>query len=171
MMDREMTGPEGGVRGVAGHSAATASQEQHVARVEVRSRREAMVWVLRRHAEVLQPQDRRLIEAVYVRRASCREIAAELGRNESTIRRRLNRLIKTVASVRFRYTLLHRHEWPDHEPEIARQCVLQGRPIREVAASLQLSECMVRRVRDRVLARAAAVERLLSQLKSARRGR
>lgn len=105
-------------------------------------------------AEHLPPEDRALLEAIYLRghtvQAVARIAASSQGRAPTAhecrlLRRRVRRLLVRVADPLFRFVAGHRDRWSPTMRRIGEECVLAGLSQRLAAQRLALSYHTVRR--------------------------
>jgi len=112
----------------------------------------SMIERLVEMAGALPKSDRVLIETLYRDGRSASELAAIRGEDARAIRRRVRRLVRRVLSPEFRFVAMHKHEWPRTRRAVAEICVIEGRSLRDAAASLGTSLHAVRRHRDTIAA-------------------
>jgi len=115
--------------------------------------------VLLARAELLGRDDRELIEAVWMRGQSIRSLARLMGVTRHTLRRRLQRLCRHLASRRFLDAARAlRHLTPD-DADLARRRFCHRQPLRRLALDLGISEHGLRRRLDRISAQIALLAR------------
>lgn len=120
-------------------------------------RREARAELIARlatRAELLPPEERALLKAVYERGMPVAKLAALRGAegDAGALRRRLRRLVVRVLSPEFEFVARHRTGWGAARRRVATAMVLHGLSQRQAAAALGLSAHVVRRHREAVLA-------------------
>lgn len=119
-------------------------------------------------AEWLLPGDRALLEAVFRRGQTIRELSPLLAMPERTLRLRLHRLVDRVLSDRFAYAIRHLARWTGVRRRIATCCILHGLALRAGAKAAGVSIHTARRHLDAIDAMHASSDRHAS---TARRGR
>lgn len=119
-----------------------------------REARAALIAQLAARADLLPPEDRALLKAVYERGMPVARLAELRGgpAEAGTLRRRLRRLVERVLSPEFEFVARHRAGWSAARRRIATAMVLHGLSQRQAAAALGLSPHVVRRHRDAVRA-------------------
>jgi transposase len=90
-------------------------------------------------AEYLAPDDRALIEAIYGRGLSVRQVARAGCVTPGRITRRLRRLMQRLASPTFRLALTDSQDWPAQRRRIAEMALVKGVSLRDTAASVGVS--------------------------------
>ncbi len=135
--------------------------------------------ILTRRAIYLSLDDRTLVHAVYARGATLREVANLTGRCPRALSYRLRALVRRVQSPEFVYVIQHTDEFlgtappsPSDSPanrlpplpptvnaRIARECILEGKPMRVLARELGLSYHLLRQKHAAIRARALAARR------------
>lgn len=90
-------------------------------------------------AEHLPDCDRALLQAFYRDGSSAKELARLARTSSRILRLRVRRLVQRVSSPTFALVLRDAHTWPDDRRRVAFLHVIQGRSIRAVARSLNLS--------------------------------
>lgn len=118
-------------------------------RVDLR-RRERREWaeLIAARAEFLLPEDRALVEAVFVDGLDASSAAARVGGSARTVRRRAKAIAERVLSREFEVVMRERERWPRMRRLVATSCVMQGRTLRDAAAHLRVSLHVVRRQMD-----------------------
>lgn len=96
-------------------------------------------------ARWLQPEDRRLVEAMYDQGMTAQALAQLRGEPARAVRVRVRRHVERMLSDRFVTVLRLRDGWPAARRRVATACVLQGRPMRDAAKHLKISLHTVRR--------------------------
>lgn len=129
--------------------AVTVSKRMRPDRVDLR-RRERREWaeVIVARAELLLPEDRVLVEAVFAEGLDAASAAKRVGGSARTVRRRAKAIAERVLSREFEAVMRERERWPRMRRLVATSCVLQGRTLREAAAHLRVSLHVVRRQMD-----------------------
>lgn len=108
---------------------------------------------------LLLPHDAALLHALCVQNQSVRTIARLVQRPVSSTRRSLTMLLRRVISPEFRFVLQERRRLPERVRRVGLMAIIQGRPVRQVAAELGLSRYAVRRVLVAIRAMANAPAR------------
>lgn len=108
-----------------------------------RAWREAAEELVRR-ADLLSPEDRALIHAIYEDGRSGEEVARLIGVSPRALRRRLARLVERVRSARFLFVGSRLYGWPMTRRRVAAAVVLRGMSVRRAAAELGVSTYAVR---------------------------
>ena len=110
-------------------------------------------------ASRLAPADRELVLRIVGEGRSCAQAATMLGISERSVQRRVCRLIERLRAPQFAYAA-HQIEhggWDRPTREVARQCVLFGRTVRDAAHELGMTQHAVRARRAAILAMARGV--------------
>jgi len=127
----------------------------HAADLRRRRGRDLSDLLLTRAAH-LPAADRTLIQAIYADSVPAKDVAKLQSRSPRAVRRRARALVQRMLSPRFEFVLRHRDQWTPTRRRIATACILEGRTMRDAAASLRVSLHMVRRHMDAITALAEA---------------
>jgi len=103
-----------------------------------------------RFARALPEDERSLLEAVYGRGLSVKDVAGLVREEPRRLARRVKRLVERLLSPRFAFVYARRHAWPPRRRRVAETVVLHGRSMREACDALALSLHTVRRELDKV---------------------
>jgi DNA-directed RNA polymerase specialized sigma24 family protein len=96
-------------------------------------------------APLLAPGDRALLEAVFRDHRPLTQIADLLGLTPKVVRRRTRQAITRALSDRVAWVARHAPGWSPVRRRVAIACVVEGRPLRDAARTLNLSLHTVRR--------------------------
>jgi len=88
-----------------------------------------------RLAEALPRHERKLIEDRFADGLTYRDLARRHHTDPKRIRRRIDKLARRMTQPEFRFTLLHAGQLPPHLRKTAKLLFLQGRSMRDTAAS------------------------------------
>ena len=97
-----------------------------------------------RLAELLEPRDRLLLEAVLDRGLSTSEVASLTDRSSSWVRRQVHRLMQRLESPHVIWILREANNWPPLRGRIARARFIAGLSQRQTARCLGVSLHRVR---------------------------
>ena len=101
-------------------------------------------------AELLTPRDRALVEAVMLKNQSAEEIGRIADINPRTVRYRIHKLTKRMASQEFLDAARLLLYLNPHEGEVVRRYYCQGQSLRTVAEAMGMTLHQVRREIDRL---------------------
>lgn len=116
--------------------------------------------ILTGRIELLAPADRELLEAVLIRGQSATSLARIMGVRPRTLRDRVRRLSRRVASRRFLDAARAMSYLPDEDAELARLYYCQGLSQRALAERLGVTSHSLRRRLDRIAAEIATIRRM-----------
>jgi hypothetical protein len=116
-------------------------------------RRDTADIVIRR-AAYLSADDRMLVQAIYARGSTLKELAALTGRGERALGRRLRVVVRRVQSPEFTYVIQRPGQFlpsagagtrtPLLLRRLAKECILEGKPVRTLAREVGLSYHLLR---------------------------
>jgi len=86
-----------------------------------------------RLAQALPADDRLLLERRFADGLTAADIARRSRRSAATIRQRIDKLTRRLASPEFRFTLMHQNKLPRAMRKTATLLFIQGRSMRETA--------------------------------------
>ena len=101
-------------------------------------------------AELLAPRDRALVEAVMLNHQSAEEIGRIAGINPRTVRYRVHKLTRRLASQKFLDAARLLLYLNPREAEVVRRYYCQGQSLRMVASDMGMTLHQVRREIDRL---------------------
>jgi predicted DNA-binding protein YlxM (UPF0122 family) len=125
---------------------AKVSQEALLAQKERRQR----IDMLCRRARLLHGRDRLLMTLYLERGSSFREIARLAGLNETTISRRVRKLIQQLLDDRYFLCMRHRDRFTCLELSIAKDYLLLDLPMTQIAEQRDLSYYQIRKTVDKI---------------------
>jgi len=105
---------------------------------------------LRRRAKLLEGTDKVLMTMYLERGSSFREIARVAGLNETTIARRIHKIIQRLLDDRYFLCMRNRERFDCLELAIAKDCFLLGLPVSEIARQRKLSYYQIRKTVDKI---------------------
>jgi DNA-directed RNA polymerase specialized sigma24 family protein len=130
---------------------------EHICRARKLPRNDELLMA---RAELLLPEDRDLIEAVFVHRQSAVTLGRMLGVNPRRIRRRVHLLARRMASRRFMDAARALPYLDERDAGIARMAFCQHLSQRDIAKRTGLKRHEVRRKLDRLSVRISMIRRL-----------
>ena len=98
-------------------------------------------------ADFLADPDRLILHAIFLHAQKILSIAALTRTSGDAVRKRMRKLVARIVSPEFQFIAKNLLLLPPPTQAIARMCILQGRPISEVAAELRLTPNYVRQHR------------------------
>lgn len=113
--------------------------------------------LLARRSEWLLPEDRALIQALYVENLTARHVAQLRGTSPRSVRRRVHAIVQRLLSPRYEFVARRLERWSPTRARVARACVLEGQTLRAAAERLNVSLHTVRRHMDAVAAQHEAL--------------
>lgn len=120
-----------------------------------RSRDFADVVVQR--AQLLLPEDRALVCAVYRDNLTAAQVAELTGVSPRAVRRRLHTLTQRLLSPRYEFVTRRQQQWGPTRRRVAVACAIHGMTLRAAAEHLSVSLHTVRRHMDAVAAQLEAL--------------
>ncbi|HVZ94833.1 MAG TPA: hypothetical protein VG797_10020 [Phycisphaerales bacterium] len=112
-----------------------------------------------RLSQWLRPDERAMVDSVFGRGISAAKLAVIRGESARAMRRRIQRIVKRMASAEYRAVARWCGDWPAARQRVARACFLEGRTLREAAKVLGISVHTVRAHLSAVRAIVDALER------------
>ena len=137
-------------------TATTDIAEQGLAERTARRRR---IELLRARAALLNRKDKAMMELYLEGHTSCRRIARLLGQSETSIARRIKKLIQRLSDDTYAICRLHRACFTLGELDIAKDHFLLGLPMAEIARRRGLSYYRVRAAARSIRRKAKALAR------------
>lgn len=113
-----------------------------------RGQERGRVEVLIDRAKLLRPEDRVLVEQVYVNHARPVDLAQLQGVDRRVLERRLKRLLERVTSEEFLFVHSHLSSFDPAMKKVAKRVFLQGYSLRETATMTGMGLTRVRRLKD-----------------------
>ena len=111
----------------------------------------ALAEIVMGRAEALPMRDQALLRAVLVDGRSSVQVAVLARCDPRGVRRRVTKLIARVLSPMFLFVLREQAQWAPSRRIVARMTVLEGRSMREAAATLKTSLYNARRHYEAIL--------------------
>lgn len=121
------------------HLAAT-----HTADLRRVHRRDIVERVIER-AQVLPPQQRAMVEGIYLRQLSAAALSREMKLDSRCLRRDVRAIVHRVLSPIFPFVVRHRDTWTGQRRQVARLCYIEGMSLRAAAHRIGISFHKVRR--------------------------
>src|SRR6185436_19421816 len=100
--------------------------------------------VIVRNAEHLLPEEWALARAYFVQGMPASQIARLAGTTSKTVRRRIDRMVARVTSLRFVFAVNHRKSLGRMRGRVATACLAQGLSMRETSRQFGVSIYVVR---------------------------
>ena len=112
----------------------------------------------------LPPNERALVESVFGDGKTCVDLARLIGRNPRSVRAQLARITARMSQPLFAWVVLHESSLPRALRTIARDCILHGKSVADVARAhnipyhqaRQMRQALITLARTRVIGPAAA---------------
>jgi DNA-directed RNA polymerase specialized sigma24 family protein len=155
------TGGESGVRPrfperpgrLPGRSSGSGHGTDRGVDLRLRLRRQAAETIVER-AQLLNPADRGLLEAVYSSGHSVQQVGRLMGvvapNRLRRLRARVRQLVARVGDPQFVFVSQAKASWPPARREVAELCIMQGASMRDAARRMGVSLYTVRQHRQRI---------------------
>lgn len=117
---------------------------------EARLRRRGIIETLCDRAEMLLPEERVLVHAVYRHGLTVADVARLRGKPRRSVNRQLSRILARLSSAEAQMARRLQGEASSQTAEVTRMVMIQGRTLRDTADACGLTLHQVRKVVDAV---------------------